>query len=239
MEKELILGTAKKYVIASSCAVLMLAAFLPTLASAKGSELSADEQPIYSQNELELVELESSKIDIGQIGIGQKQLDQLTDLVKQTFVQDEDGNYVFDESKAQTLGFSEEDILKANYYFANVLTQKEIRSLVGVAPADMETMGKASMTAKALASLLTKYAQKIDNAIGSAIDLLPFVTDSNKSAWKKAITTVALVKVLNNFIGVTDTVENLVVRGILTLVPGMPEWVASGIAKTLMMVLPI
>ena len=147
--------------------------------------------------------------------------------------------YVFDENKAQTLGFSEEDILKANYYFTNVLTQKDIRSLVGAATADMETFSKSSMTAKALASLLTNYAKKIDSAIGSAIDLLPFVSDSNKSAWKKVLTTVALVKVLNNFIGVTDTVENLLVTGILTLIPAMPEWAASGIAKTLMMILPI
>ena len=48
-----------------------------------------------------------------------------------------------------------------------------------------------------------------------------------------------LVKVLNNFIGVTDTVEGFLIKGILTLIPGMPEWIASGIAKTLMMILPI
>lgn len=33
--------------------------------------------------------------------------------------------------------------------------------------------------------------------------------------------------------------ENLVKRGIKTLVPSMPDWLASGLAKTLMMVLPI
>ncbi|MFF5401155.1 hypothetical protein ACFY5J_28580 [Peribacillus butanolivorans] len=65
------------------------------------------------------------------------------------------------------------------------------------------------------------------------------IKEENKKKYKTVITTVALVKVLNNFIGVTDTVENLVVRGIQTLVPGMPDWLASGIAKTLMMVLPI
>ncbi|WP_146551746.1 hypothetical protein [Rummeliibacillus sp. SL167] len=55
----------------------------------------------------------------------------------------------------------------------------------------------------------------------------------------KIFTTVALIKVLDNFIGVTDTAENLVVRGIKTLIPGIPDWAATGIAKTLMMILPI
>lgn len=40
-------------------------------------------------------------------------------------------------------------------------------------------------------------------------------------------------------IGVTGTVEGFLIKGTLTLIPSMPEWIASGIAKTLMMILPI
>ncbi|MEK4668961.1 hypothetical protein ABER68_04780 [Paenibacillus alvei] len=49
--------------------------------------------------------------------------------------------------------------------------------------------------------------------------------------WKKAIKVFLLIKVTNNFIGVTDTIENKAYRGINTLVSSMPNWVANGNCK--------
>ncbi|KQU12637.1 hypothetical protein ASG65_28010 [Bacillus sp. Leaf13] len=168
----------------------------------------------------------------------QAEVDKLSALLAQSFVKNEMGLYSFDVNKAKELGLTPEEIELANHLFTDVLSQKDIKKIVGDNAPDIVTYSKAKIAAKTLAATLKKYGSKVDSAIDKGIDLLPIKAE-NKKKYKTVITTVALVKVLNNFIGVTDTVENLVVRGIQTLVPGMPDWVASGIAKTLMMVLPI
>ncbi|MFP9129979.1 hypothetical protein [Niallia sp. BSM11] len=57
--------------------------------------------------------------------------------------------------------------------------------------------------------------------------------------WKKAIKVFLLIKVTNNFIGVTDTIENKAYRGINTLyLVCLIGW-QTEIAKTLTMVIPI
>ncbi|WP_025727694.1 hypothetical protein [Heyndrickxia ginsengihumi] len=167
----------------------------------------------------------------------QKELDLLTEILVQCLVKDENGEYQFDKDKAQKLGLSKKQIKEADNLFTNVLTQKDIKEMVGDNDI-ITTYSKTSITAKALIKVLKKYGKKVDSAIDKGIDLLP-IKSSTKKAWKKTITKVALVKVLDNFVGISDTAENLVKRGIKTLIPGIPDWAASGIAKTLMMVLPI
>ncbi|MBO2535298.1 hypothetical protein [Rummeliibacillus suwonensis] len=230
MRKQLLKGKTQKYVLVSSSSALLLSIFLPVIASAKSTEASAEEKANYSYI------LEESSTDyLSQLSPQEQQ--ELADIINQTIVKDENGIYKFDADKARNIDLSEEEITKANYFFTNVLTQKDIRLMVGQPV--MSTYGKGSITAKALIKVLKKYSSKVDAAIDKGIDLLPFVKKDTKKAWKKVLTTVALIKVLDNFIGVTDTAENLVVRGIKTLIPGIPDWAATGIAKTLMMILPI
>ncbi|MGG4039029.1 hypothetical protein [Heyndrickxia ginsengihumi] len=44
---------------------------------------------------------------------------------------------------------------------------------------------------------------------------------------------------MDNFVGISDTAENLDKRGTNTFVHGIPDWAATGITKTLMMIPPI
>ncbi|MGE6375738.1 hypothetical protein [Peribacillus muralis] len=231
---------SQRFLLAFCSLVLFTTLFVP-FTNAKASE-----NQVKSVNENEQVdsggmldEDEAAEVEVLILNPEeQAELDKLSALLAQSFVRNDMGSYSFDVNKAKELGLTPEEIELANHLFTDVLNQKDIKKIVGDNAPAIVTYSKAKIAAKALAVTLKKYGSKVDSAIDKGIDLLPIKAE-NKKKYKKIITTVALVKVLNNFIGVTDTVENLVVRGIQTLVPGMPDWVASGIAKTLMMVLPI
>lgn len=92
----------------------MLSAFLPTLSTAKASELTKENINTYVQTNVNNVPLKTAQpsligIGPGQIQIGNSNMDQLTLRISQTFTQNDLGNYVFDETKARSLGFSEDD----------------------------------------------------------------------------------------------------------------------------------
>lgn len=104
----------KEQFIATSCVALMLSAFLPTLSTAKASELTKENINTYVQTNVNNVPLKTAQpsligIGPGQIQIGNSNMDQLTLRISQTFTQNDLGNYVFDETKARALGFSEDD----------------------------------------------------------------------------------------------------------------------------------
>jgi len=118
-------------------------------------------------------------------------------------VKDENGIYKFDTKKAKDLGLSKKEIKESDNLFTNVLSQKDIRDLVGD-KTGIEPYGKGSIAAKALVKVLKKYAKKIVSAIDKGIDLLQ-VKSSTKKHRKKVITTVGLIKVLDNFVDISDT----------------------------------
>ncbi|WMX58533.1 hypothetical protein [Peribacillus sp. R9-11] len=205
---------SQRFLLAFCSLVLFTTLFVPF------SNAKASENQVKSVNENEQVDsgevLDEDEEAVEVLILDpeeQAEVDKLSALLAQSFVKNEMGLYSFDVNKAKELGLTPEEIELANHLFTDVLSQKDIKKIVGDNAPDIVTYSKAKIAAKTLAATLKKYGSKVDSAIDKGIDLLP-IKEENKKKYKTVITTVALVKVLNNFIGVTDTVENLVVRGI-------------------------
>ncbi|PKR86346.1 hypothetical protein [Heyndrickxia camelliae] len=74
-------------------------------------------------------------------------------------MKDENGIYKFDTKKAKELGLSKKEIKESDNLFTNVLSQKDIRDLVGD-KTGIEPYGKGSIAAKALVKVLKNTLKK-------------------------------------------------------------------------------
>lgn len=166
-----------------------------------------------------------------------------TDIITESLEVKKDGTYLFDTQKAMSMGMSEGNAIKAKESFDSLTLYvkknsdnwyiKNNSDLPQVEPAS-----KGSVMIKATIDYMKAHKTKIDNAINTAIDKIPFVKEKIKENWKEAVTVGALIKALSHYIGVTETVEEAI-SGAITDISPIPGYAADIIAKTITLFLPL
>lgn len=166
-----------------------------------------------------------------------------TDITTESLEVKKDGTYLFDTQKAMSMGMSEGNAIKAKESFDSLTLYvkknsdnwyiKNNSDLPQVEPAS-----KGSVMIKATIDYMKAHKTKIDNAINTAIDKIPFVKEKIKENWKEAVTVGALIKALSHYIGVTETVEEAI-SGAITDISPIPGYAADIIAKTITLFLPL
>lgn len=166
-----------------------------------------------------------------------------TDIITESLEVKKDGTYLFDTQKAMSMGMSEGNAIKAKESFDSLTLYVKKNSdnwYIKNNPdlPQVEPASKGSVMIKATIDYMKAHKTKIDNAINTAIDKIPFVKEKIKENWKEAVTVGALIKALSHYIGVTETVEEAI-SGAITDISPIPGYAADIIAKTITLFLPL